>query len=123
MPNWNPNWQDVRWDHDAAHDAMTALRNAADLLDRTADDRTRVASEATQEWQGRYRVEFDGLLTQMLRRARELAGQYRDAANRIGHASQRANEEQRRRDRERHRWRLEKEAEDRARRRREQQSW
>jgi len=114
VPDWQPNWQDVRWDHGAAQDAASALRHAADLLDQTANQRGGVAREATEQWRGRYREEFDDHLEQMLRRARDLAREYRDAANRIARADQAAYEEQKRRERERERWRLEKEAEERA---------
>jgi len=117
MPNWEPNWQDVRWDHGAAGDAMSALRHAADVLDQTATERARVAREATEQWRGRYREEFDEHLERMLRRAHDLAREYRDASNNIARVDQGAYEEQRRRERDRERWRAEKEAEDRARRR------
>jgi len=114
MPNWEPNWEDVQWDQGAARDAMRALRDAADMLDQTAAERARVAQEATEQWRGRYRDEFDDHLQQILRRAHDLAGEYRDMANRIARADQGAFEEQRRRERERERWRMEKEAEERA---------
>jgi len=120
MPDWEPNWQDVRWDHGAAGDAMSALRHAADLLDQTAAERARAAQDATEQWRGRYREEFDEHLERMLRRAQDLARECRDASNNIARSDQRACEEQRRREGERERWRAEKEAEDRARRRQQQ---
>jgi uncharacterized protein YukE len=122
MPNWSPNWQDVRWNHGAAEAAIAALRRAADRLDQTAADRVRVADEARAEWRGRYREQFDEQLGQTVRRAHELAGEYRDAANRIARADQSAYEEQRRRERDRERWRMEKEAEEREKKRRKQRS-
>jgi uncharacterized protein YukE len=123
MPNWNPNWQDVRWNHGAAESAIASLRRAADMLDQTAADRVRVADEARAEWRGRYREQFDDQLGQTVRRAHELAGEYRDAANRIARADQCAYEEQRRRERDRERWRMEKEAEERAKKREQGSSW
>jgi uncharacterized protein YukE len=117
MPNWQPNWENVRWNHGAAEAAIAALRRAADMLDHTTADRARVADEAKIEWLGRYREEFDGQLAQILRRAHELANECRTTASQIASASQRAHEEQNRRERERERWRMEKEAEERARKR------
>lgn len=114
MPNWEPNWDDVKWDHGAADDAALTLRRAADLLEETAARREQQAREATAEWRGRYREEFDERLAQLLRRARQLAQEYRDKAGEILRKSQMAYEEQKRRERERERWQQEKEAEERA---------
>lgn len=120
MPSWEPNWDDVRWDHGAAQGAISALRQAADLLDGTADERARVARDATEQWRGRYREEFDDHLKQMLTRAHDLARQFRDKSDEIARADQGAYEEQRQRERDRERWRQEKEDEERAQRLREQ---
>lgn len=117
MPNWQPNWENVRWNHGVAEAAIAALRHAADLLDQTSSERLRVADEARLEWRGRYRDRFDGQFSQILRRASELASKCRAAAGRVASADQRAYEEQIRRERERERWRMEKEAEERARQR------
>jgi len=116
MPSWQPNWRDVVWDWGAADDARNALRRAADLLDSTANERQYRSRAATAEWRGRHRERFDAELSRLLRQAHDLAGSFRDAANRIVNASQRARDEQRHRERERERWRREKEAEERARR-------
>jgi uncharacterized protein YukE len=116
MPNWQPNWSDVDWDHGAAAAAIGALRRAADMLDQTTGQRERVAGEARAEWRGRYRDQFDGQFRQMVSCAHQLAEGYRDAAYRIARASQSAWDEQRWREEERARWYMEKEAEERARR-------
>jgi hypothetical protein len=113
MPNWQPNWQNVRWDYDAADQAVAALRRAAEELERTADERQRAAQRATTEWRGTHRATFDAYLREALNRARALATEYRDAARRIALASQRAHEEQRRRVAQRERWQQEKAAEER----------
>lgn len=115
MPNWTPNWSNVRWDWGAAGAAAGALRQSADMLDRTAHERSRVAQEATLEWRGGYREQFDTHLSRALRDAGDVAHECREAANHIDGASQRATEEQGRRERERERWRREKEAEERER--------
>jgi len=114
MPNWQPNWNDVRWNWAAADAA--ALRGAANLLDGTADERVRVAGEAQAQWRGLYRDRFDNELAQIVSRGHTLASECRAAADRVASANQRAADEQRHRERERERWRREKEDEDRRRR-------
>jgi membrane-bound lytic murein transglycosylase len=113
MPNWEPNWHDVKWDHGAAAEAAHALESAAASLDESAHRRRQVADQAREEWRGRKREEFDMQLDKMLRRAAELAAEFRAKASEICRADQRAFEEQRRRELERERWRHEKEMEER----------
>jgi hypothetical protein len=113
MPNWQPNWDNVRWDWGAADNARAALCRAADRLDETNGQRVRRAAEAQAEWRGRYRDKFDGDLAGMVARSNGLAAQFRDAAGRIAQASQRAWEERRHRENERARWQREKEEEER----------
>ncbi len=122
MPNWQPNWNDVRWDWGAASAAASSLRRAADKIEALTAQRQRAAAEAQREWRGRYREEFDEQLRTMLRRAQELAAEFRYMAHRIEQASQNAWAEQRRREAERRRWYQEKrEEEERERRRREEE--
>lgn len=113
MPIWSPNWNAVRWDWGAADGAIGRLRHAADLLEELTAERERAAAEAQREWRGKYREEFDEKLNQLVRRALDLANEFREAANRIAWASQMAWEEQQRRERERARWFAEKEEEER----------
>lgn len=115
MPNWQPNWNNVRWDWGAANAASSALRRSADKLNGYAHERANVANDAQREFRGRYSEEFDQQLRAMLTRSRDLAAEMRDAAGRIDHASSRAWDEQRRRDRDRERWWREKREEDRRR--------
>jgi uncharacterized protein YukE len=112
MPNWQPNWNNVVWNHPAANEAASALRRVADMLEGTASERERSASEAKVEWRGVYRNEFDQELDRILRRARDLAHEYRNAAGNIMQASQRAHDEQARREHDRARWWAEKRAEE-----------
>jgi hypothetical protein len=114
MPNWQPNWNDVRWDWGAAQQASHALRRMADILEHTAHEREQWARKATRMWWGRFRVEFDYQLDRMISGARELAAQCRELAARIDAASQWAREEQQRRIAARERWRRELEEEQRA---------
>lgn len=114
MPNWQPNWKDVRWNWGAAQEASNELRRMADLLERTADERERLAGKATWMWRGRFRFEFDQDLVRLLSEARQLAAQCREIAVHIDTASQWAQEEQHRRVAARERWRQELENERRA---------
>jgi len=113
MPNWQPNWQDVRWSYDASGQAVSELRRMADEIDRSCVERSRVAEQTLREWRGVHRRRFDDELREIVRRGRALAEQYRAAAARIDAAARRAREDQTTRVRDRQRWRLEKEAEDR----------
>jgi uncharacterized protein YukE len=115
MPNWQPNWNDVRWNWGAADAAIAALRRAADLLDGTTHERSQVAGEAQAQWRGLHRDRFDGELAQILRRGYDLANECRAAADRVASASRHAADEQRHREREREQWRREREEEERAR--------
>lgn len=53
MPDWNPNWEDVRWSHPAADAARNSLQRAADLVERTNGERGRAAVTAVGFWQVR----------------------------------------------------------------------
>ena len=113
MPNWQPNWNDVRWNWGAADEAIAALRRMADRLDQSAHERTRVADPAQRQWRGRYRNDFDHYLERLLQEARSRAGECRDAAGQVARASQAAAEEQHRREADRRRWWDEKREEER----------
>lgn len=113
MPNWQPNWNDVVWDHQASSAAATALCRAADEVERAARQRAAAAAQATAAWLGGHRLTFGDELGRLQRAAAELAALYRDAASRVGQAAARAAEEQRRRERERERWRDERDEEER----------
>src|SRR2546421_9557343 len=76
MPNWQPDWQDVRWNYDASEQAASELRRVATELDRACFERSRAAEQATREWRGVYRRQFDDDLRDILRRGRALAEDY-----------------------------------------------
>lgn len=113
MPGWQPNWQAVRWNHEAANQAAAALDRAAHELEQTITDRMRSAQVAQVAWVGAHRNTFDRRHDEDLRQARTLAADFRDAARRIRSTSQEAREEQNRRLREQERWKREKADEER----------
>ena len=121
MPNWQPDWQDVRWNYADAERAAGELDRAAEEFDSTSDAQRQAAGSASPEWRGSYRRRFDEQLSQAQRTAWWEAGELRELAARIRRATQAARDEQARRERERERWRLEKAEED-ARRAREQRA-
>lgn len=112
MPSWTPNWSDVRFDHAAAARAADECERAATILrDRTAD-RMAEADRAREEWEGRYRRDFDQALVGIRSEADALEGALRGLAADIRLAADRARAEQSRREAERDRWTREKAAED-----------
>lgn len=119
MPNWQPIWDDVKWDWGAANNAIQALRRSADLMENTARQRMGVAGQAKTEWRGRFRLEFDDKLRHMDHRAYVIASELRALAGRIASASEAARAEQSRREHDRARWYHEKEEEERRERERE----
>jgi uncharacterized protein YukE len=112
MPDWQPNWEDVRWDYAAADNAARDLRRAADLIDHSTQERAGIAGEATAKWLGRRRREFDEHYRQLSRRAADLAAEYRRSAADIERRSREAYLEQKRRELARMRWHMEKTAEE-----------
>ena len=92
MPNWQPNWEDVRWNYAAADRAAAELDHAAGELEPTSDARRQVADASAAEWRGTYRRRFDQQLTETLRAAWWQAGEFAtlprvSAARRSGRAT------------------------------------
>lgn len=113
MPNWSPDWNNVKWDHGAAVSAARALDEAANQLEEATWRRRQLAEVACEDWRGRYRNEFDADLEGIVHRANQMVSEFRAKANEIRGADQRARDEQNHREEERRRWKREKEEEDR----------
>jgi len=113
MPNWKPNRDKVKWDYGAASDAANELRRAATLLRDTTTRRRASADVARAEWHGRFREQFDHDLSDMVRRALDLADRMERKAREIEGASERARAEEKRRRSEIERWEREKREEER----------
>lgn len=114
MPNWQPNWNNVRWNHVTADQAVSALRRVAQILRQTQIDREIAAQRAADEWRGPHRETFDNYCGDARGRSLELADAYDAAARQIAESSARATSEQRHREAERERWHREKDAENQA---------
>jgi hypothetical protein len=114
MPDWQPNWEDVDFDHAAAQAAVDECRLSAGALDTAF---TGVATaEATLDtdgaWAGPYRFDFDAAQPAMMTDAGDTAGALRRLANDIATAAVQAGAEQEQRERDRERWWAEKAVED-----------
>lgn len=112
MPDWEPNWQDVRWNHGVAAETAAALQRSAEALEQTAAERTRAVMALLSDWQGTYRMQNDEQLRQVEARDRDLAAALRRAAARVLDADRRARIEQARREREREEWEREARSEE-----------
>jgi hypothetical protein len=112
VPNWQPNWEDVRWNWAAAEVAASGLDHRADGLELESGVWQQASNFATPEWRGVYRLQFDDELTSSQSDVSNESAQLHLEAARIRRASELAREEQTRRERDRARWRAEKAAED-----------
>jgi hypothetical protein len=117
MPDWDPNWEDVEFDHAAARAAVAECRLSAGALDTgftgVSTAVTKLATDGA--WTGPFQGEFDAAQATLATDARGTADDLRTLAGAIERAAAAATTEQNRRERDRDRWRGEKAAEDAAR--------
>jgi hypothetical protein len=85
---------DVRFDHEAALDAVATLRRAALKLESVTHTSATLAHEAQQSWRGRYRVSFDTALSTLIRHAHVLDNEIHRTITRILQAADDAQQEQ-----------------------------
>lgn len=111
MPNWEPNWEDVRWDHAAAAAAAAALERTALTLEHQAGQQRAAADQGTAEWRGEHRRTFDERFQRQLSAAAQLAERCRGLSGRVRELDGQARAEQVRREREREDWERERERE------------
>lgn len=112
MPDWTPNWSDVTFDYARAVRAAAECEAAAARLRDSIGVRERFATNARDEWEGRYRDEFDIAFAALIEDSERLEADLRALARRIREAAAAAQAEQARREADRARWRIEKRAED-----------
>lgn len=104
MPNWQPDWTDVQFDHGAAAAYAAACDDAAAGLHRWIAGREAAARQAVRDWEGPHRVSFDHQLAGLHEEARAAAITLLDQARQIEEASVAASREQLRRLDNRQRW-------------------
>ena len=113
MPNWQPNWDDVEFDHAKAQAALDECHSAAGALTVVIGglDGAHTQLGAGGAWTGAYRGDYD--VEQPVLRADAVAA--RDALNAlagaIAGAMTSASTEQARREADRERWRAERDRE------------
>jgi hypothetical protein len=106
---WEPNWNDVRWDHAAAGEMIAVLRQTAGILDTVSMELRHAALRSVAEWHGGHQQTFQERHARLLARIHEVrdrCGYAADMVQRVDHA---ARVEQCRRERERAEWEREQE--------------
>ncbi len=87
MPEWQPIWADVRFDHAAASAASDHLRRTAASLGMAGEERAWLATAAVEQWKGRFRQRFDTELQRVQSEGSRLSGAMRILAAAIDAAS------------------------------------
>jgi uncharacterized protein YukE len=120
MPDWQPNWEDVVFDHAAAQAAISQCKLSAGALDTgfSGFAQAVVALRSNGAWTGSYQSDYDGAQGRLSTDAGGTAADLRTLASAIESAAGKATAEQTRREQDRARWKREKKAEDDARRNR-----
>jgi uncharacterized protein YukE len=111
MPDWQPNWSDVAFDHAAVAAGAEDCRAAALAIEAAVDAHARAADVARTDFSGRARQEFDAGGDRFARDAARLVAELRATAAALEGAADDARTEQARRERERERWRAERDRE------------
>ena len=114
MPNWQPDWTDVQFDHGAAHEYAAACRRASATVRQVADERRYLATEAIVDWEGPNRDRFDADLVRWNFEASTVADRLIHTANSVEAHADAARREQAQRELHRSRWWAESRAEEQA---------
>lgn len=116
MPTWQPNWEDVQFDHAAAQAAITECNLAAGALDNSLAglDGAVTALASNGSWHGAYQAEYDTAQQNLRAEFPTTRAALAQLATDIATAATNARNEQAHRESERDRWRQEKATEDRA---------
>ncbi len=111
MPDWQPNWIDVDFDHAAATAAATACDDAADRLSTSRTELSSLASGAVVGWRGNARSNFDSGVDRIDDESFRVMSSLRAQADAIRSGATRARVEQQDREDDRDRWRRERDEE------------
>jgi uncharacterized protein YukE len=114
VPNWQPNWDDVSFDHTAAANYAAACRRTSATINHVAHERNHLATAARVDWEGPTRDRFDSDLRRWTDQAGDLAARLVDVAWRVEAAADAARAEQAARSAARDRWWAEQQAEQQA---------
>lgn len=109
MPDWQPNWSDVEFDHAAATTAVTECRSSARAIDSAVGGLDGLP--ATDHWVGAYKDDWSADQAPTRNDLTGTADDLRALATAIEQAAEAARAEQRHRVAERERWREELRAE------------
>lgn len=113
MPNWQPNWDDVEFDHARAQAAADECRLAAGALTNVIDglDGAHTALASDTAWTGGYRDDYDGEHPVLVAEAVAARHALVALATAIETAASSAAAEQARREADRERWQVERDKE------------
>jgi uncharacterized protein YukE len=104
MPDWQPDWSDVRFDHAAAEAAAAECDRTAAVIGDQRACRAELARLAGARWRGRNRDDFDAAAARLDGDAAALAATLTSLAARIRQAADQARAEQARREAQRASW-------------------
>jgi hypothetical protein len=104
MPTWQPIWDDVYFDYGAAEEAISNCQGCLAFMEQREYALAPAREQATHEWRGRYRKEFDEENIYLQHLAREVVEQLYEAIRHIRAEIDAANAEETFRIRERQRW-------------------
>ncbi|HYZ99934.1 MAG TPA: hypothetical protein VE575_14335 [Acidimicrobiales bacterium] len=113
MPDWQPNWDDVDFDHARTQAAIDECERAAGALDTVVDGLHGAHRQLDSDgaWRGRYRDDYDTEQPAIVDDAVATRDALRALALAISDAAGAATAEQARREADRERWREERDRE------------
>lgn len=112
MPDWQPNWEDVSFDHGLAAEAAAACRAAAGTAEEVTSAMAAAAPGAQADWKGDMAREFAAEEPVIREDLGQVEADLEALAQRIEAAAEEARADQRRREDDRARWQEEKRREE-----------